>query len=133
MKPVQFSLALCLKWKAKIVTMVAWTDIAWLLRRGMIESLMKILKLLYLAKPLSEVGKILDDEDQQISITISDRHVLFDLGYTRVIVSRVLEGEYINYKQIIPEDYKTRVKADTKFLDPALTVLLLLPERAKTI
>ena len=37
------------------------------------------------------------------------------MGYTRII-SRLLSGEFINYSQIIPQNYKTRVKIDAKSL-----------------
>lgn len=101
------------------VTMVCLDGYRLALRRGMIDTPKQSLNVIIPGKTLTEVGKILDDEDEKISITVSDRHVLFDLGYTRII-SRVLEGEFINYKQIIPEDYKTRVKADTKILSSSI-------------
>ncbi|MFU0801018.1 MAG: DNA polymerase III subunit beta [Xylanivirga thermophila] len=66
-------------------------------------------------RALNEISKIIGNSDQKISITIGDRHALFDMGYTRII-TRLLEGQFINYKQIIPQDYKIRVKLDTKIL-----------------
>ena len=54
-------------------------------------------------KSLVEVGKIPDDDDQTISITVSDWHALFDLGHQNYI--RVLE-EYINYNRF-SGGYKT--------------------------
>lgn len=99
-------------------------------RKGMIETAHENLKVIIPGKTLSEVSKIIDDDDKQISIIVSDRHVLFDLGYTRII-SRVLEGEYINYKQIIPEGYKTRVKADTKILESSIDRASLIAREGK--
>lgn len=66
-------------------------------------------------KTLSEVGKILNDTDDELSITFAKNHILFTIGDTKVI-SRLLQGEFINYSQIIPEEYKLRVKVNTKML-----------------
>jgi len=112
------------------VTMVCLDGYRLALRRGRIDSSHDNLKVIIPGKSLSEVGKILQEDDQNISITVSDRHVLFDLGYTRII-SRVLEGEYINYKQIIPEDYKTRVKVDTKILASSIDRASLIAREGK--
>ena len=116
--------------EGKNITMVCLDGYRLALRKGMIDSAHENFKVIIPGKTLSEVAKIIDDQDQQISITISDRHVLFDLGYT-IIVSRVLEGEYINYKQIIPQDYKTRVKADTKILDSSIDRASLIAREGK--
>lgn len=100
------------------------------MRKGSIDAAHESNKVIIPGKSLSEVSKIIHDENQQVSITISNRHVLFDLGYTRII-SRVLEGEYINYKQIIPEDYKTRVKVDTGILSSSIERASLIAREGK--
>lgn len=56
-------------------------------------------------KTLVEVGKILEDSDENINITFTTNHILFTMGETKVI-SRLLEGEFINYKSLLPQDYK---------------------------
>lgn len=66
-------------------------------------------------KTLNEISRIIADSEDKLNITIDERHVLFDMGYTRII-SRLLSGEFINYNQIIPEEYKTRIKLDVKLL-----------------
>ncbi|MHC1684951.1 MAG: DNA polymerase III subunit beta [Clostridiaceae bacterium] len=60
-------------------------------------------------KTLNEVVKILDDEDD-VNITFTGNHILFNLGNTKVI-SRLLEGEFIKYSSIIPEEYNLKVSA----------------------
>ncbi|QUH25142.1 DNA polymerase III subunit beta [Serpentinicella alkaliphila] len=67
------------------------------------------------AKTLNEIGRIMDDSDDTVYMTLSDKHALFTLGETKLI-SRLLEGEFINYKQIIPKEYKTRIKVSTSLL-----------------
>ncbi len=76
-------------------------------------------------KNLNEIGKILTQDDAKVSITMADNHVLFDLGYTRII-SRLLEGEFINYKQFIVDDHTTRFKVNCKnMLDSVLRASLV--------
>jgi len=59
-------------------------------------------------KTLVEIAKILDDSEDPVSIFVSRNQVLFHIGNTTV-VSRLLEGEFINYKQLIPSEYKTKI------------------------
>ncbi|MCT8977618.1 DNA polymerase III subunit beta [Clostridium sp. CX1] len=61
-------------------------------------------------KTLSEVSKILEEDDENVNITFTPNHILFNLGYTKII-SRLLEGEFIRYNSIIPEEYNLKVIA----------------------
>lgn len=61
-------------------------------------------------KTFSEVSKILTDGDDNVNITFTPNHILFNLGETKII-SRLLEGEFIKYSSIIPEEYKLKVTA----------------------
>lgn len=59
-------------------------------------------------KTLSEISKILNDSDENVEITFTPNHILFSLGETKVI-SRLLEGEFIKYASIIPDEYNLKV------------------------
>ncbi len=60
-------------------------------------------------KTLGELNKILSQEEEDIvSICLTERHILFDLG-TAVMVSRLIEGDFIRYAQSFSDDYKTEV------------------------
>lgn len=61
-------------------------------------------------KTLNEISKILDDSDEIANITFTTNHILFNLGNTKVI-SRLLEGEFIKYSSIIPEEYNLKITA----------------------
>ncbi|MBV4420038.1 DNA polymerase III subunit beta [Clostridium tyrobutyricum] len=61
-------------------------------------------------KTLNEVSKILEDREDNVDITFTPNHILFNLGKTK-IVSRLLEGEFIKYKSIIPEEFNLQVTA----------------------
>ena len=63
------------------------------------------------AKSLVEISRILLDEDTVINITFSRTHVLIDMGYTK-ITTRLLDGEFIKYRQILPTDHSLRVRVN---------------------
>lgn len=68
-------------------------------------------------KTLSEISKILEDSEDAVNITFTPNHILFNLGSTKVI-SRLLEGEFINYNSIIPDEYNLKVTVKrNEFLD----------------
>lgn len=81
-------------------------------------------------KTLNEISRILNNSDENISITIDEKHVLFDMGYTRVI-SRLLSGEFINYNQIIPQENRTRVRIDVRMLYKSIERAALLAREGK--
>lgn len=66
-------------------------------------------------KTLSEIGKILNENEENVYIYFSKNHIQVKIEET-IIVSRLLEGEFINYKQIIPSEYKIKVKVSSNIL-----------------
>ncbi|MBN2087427.1 DNA polymerase III subunit beta [Candidatus Peregrinibacteria bacterium] len=73
------------------------------------------------AKTILELGGILDTfkGDDEIEIVISKNQVLFSVGEVKLI-SRLIEGQFPNYEQIIPKDTKTEITFDIH----ALTLVL---------
>ncbi len=85
------------------------------LRKGKIDAHLNN-KVVIPGKTLSEVNRIMNgDEDEKVKISLSDNHALFTVGNTKLI-SRLLEGEFINYNQILPKEFKSRVKVNAKHL-----------------
>ncbi len=67
------------------------------------------------AKTLSEVIKLFSEENAVVSIGVGKRHILFEVGnYT--VISRLLDGEFLNYKSAIPNLVSTTVKVKTREL-----------------
>jgi DNA polymerase-3 subunit beta len=62
---------------------------------------------------LNEISKILQPVEDELTIYISNNQILFDFGNCKV-VSRLIEGEYLNYNSIIPPDHETKLKVKTK-------------------
>ncbi len=66
-------------------------------------------------KTLNEISKILEPEENEIEIFTSKNQILFKIDNCKVM-SRFLEGEYLNYKSIIPDEYETKIRVNTKEL-----------------
>lgn len=83
------------------------------------------------SKALSEISKLLKDEDIPVTVYVSRKHVVFDInGY--MVISRLLEGEFHNYKKSIPENFTTEVILNTRNLITSLErCLLLIVEQTK--
>ncbi|MGL4848442.1 MAG: DNA polymerase III subunit beta [Clostridium sp.] len=60
-------------------------------------------------KTLNEVSKILEDVDSEVKITFTNNHILFNLDKTKII-SRLLEGKFVNYKSLLPQDHKITIE-----------------------
>ena len=66
-------------------------------------------------KSLSEVAKLLKEEDADVELTVSKRHIIFQIGSYHV-VSRLLEGEFLDYKAAIPNGSQTTIRINTREL-----------------
>ncbi|OON99110.1 MAG: DNA polymerase III subunit beta [Epulopiscium sp. Nele67-Bin004] len=82
-------------------------------------------------KTLNEVAKILNTEGADlVNISFGEHHILFDLGNSK-IVSRLLEGEFLNYNQVFPNDYQTRVIIDRRLLLTSIERAALITREGK--
>ncbi|MEW9082270.1 DNA polymerase III subunit beta [Caldanaerobacter subterraneus] len=57
---------------------------------------------------LDEISRILEDEETEVIIYHTSNQVLFQIDNTKVI-SRLLEGSFINYNAVLPKDFKTEI------------------------
>ena len=64
-------------------------------------------KVIIPAKTITELGKLLGDEGD-VKICFGNNQALFDMGNTKV-VSRLIEGEFPNYEQVVPKEVKDKV------------------------
>lgn len=72
------------------------------------------------AKTLDEISKILPQEDaSEVSIYFTEKHALFDMENCRV-VSRLIEGEFMNYRNVFTEDYTTIINVDREQLSSSI-------------
>lgn len=81
---------------------------------------------------LSEVQKIALDRDDPVKITLGTRHILFNIGTTELI-SRRLEGEFLDYKKAIQIESRYSIQVDRKSLiDSVERVSLIINEKIKS-
>ena len=59
-------------------------------------------------KTLNEVNKILSDSFDIVKIGVSKNQALFEMENCK-IVTRILDGELLNYKNVIPNNWDTRI------------------------
>ena len=81
---------------------------------------------------LNEVEKICEDIDAFATITLGQRHILFEMGETELICRR-LEGEFLDYKNAIPRRNPISVTVDTKAMLESLDrVSVVISEKLKS-
>jgi len=70
-------------------------------------------------KYLNEVTKILLDVDELVKIGISKNQALFEIPDCK-IVSRILDGDFLDYNNVIPKEHETRIKINKSELQGAI-------------
>ena len=81
---------------------------------------------------LNEVEKICADIDDEATITLGNRHLLFSIGNHQLICRR-LEGEFLDYKAAIPRSNPIAVTVETRALIQSVErVSVVLSEKQKS-
>ena len=62
-------------------------------------------------RTLNEINKILIDSFDMIKIGVAKNQVLFEMENCK-IVTRLLDGEFLNYSSVIPSTWETRIRVD---------------------
>ena len=62
-------------------------------------------------KTLNEVNKILLDSFENVKIGIAKNQALFEMDNCK-IVTRILDGEFLNYRSVIPSNWETRIRVN---------------------
>ncbi len=75
------------------------------------------------AKTVAELGRVLPDDDSSVAITVTPNRgqILFHMENVDFLATLQSE-QFVNYKQIIPKEYKTRVVANTADLLKAVKI-----------
>lgn len=86
------------------------------LRSGKIkESLEEDLSVIIPSKSLAEINKVLANYSGEVIVKFSKNQIFFQMDNTQ-FTSRLLEGDFINYKQIIPVEKTTQVRVNRRLL-----------------
>lgn len=62
---------------------------------------------------LSEIERFCADPEGIVSISVGERHLLFSIGSTEII-SRRLEGQFLDYKNVLPKNNNIEIEVDSK-------------------
>ena len=83
-------------------------------------------------KAVNALQRLLSD-DGEVKISISDSQISFELN-DNILVSKLIEGNYPNYNQVIPEETKERIPLDREsFLSTVNRVSLLANEKSNSV
>ena len=83
-------------------------------------------------KAVQELQRLLGDEGDAIA-RLSDNQIVFEVG-SSVIVSKLIEGNYPNYRQVIPGEAKETLKLGREaLLETARRVSLLSSEKSNSV
>jgi len=78
---------------------------------------------------LSDVERICGDDEGSVRIAVGDKHISFSVGET-VLISRRLEGDFLNYRKSIPENFRVTVQVDrAEFMSAIDRVALIVSEK----
>jgi len=102
------------------------------IRKEEIEYKRDTLSFIVPAKTLSEIAKFMNDDNGFVSVSLGKSHIVFNVnGYN--IVSRLLEGDFMNYRAALPENYSLLVKVNTReLIESVERVSLVISEKFRS-
>ncbi len=116
-----------IEFEDNMVTMVSLDNKKMALRKMPTENKEPV-KVVIPGKTLREISKILQQSDEEIEIFVSENHIFFDMGKCK-FSSRLLEGEFFNYKSIISNNHITKIRVRRKvFYDAVRRAYLITTE-----
>ena len=84
-------------------------------------------------KTLAELTKLTAGEEGDISLGMDGNHIFFEVG-TRLLISRMLYGQFPNYEMVMPKNNDKEVQFDSGLLNQAIRrVALMADERSHAI
>ena len=68
---------------------------------------------------LNQIVKLLGSHKEPVNVTLGETQILFDIGHTHLL-SRLIEGPYVNYAQVIPQNNTKELIIASEDLLPAV-------------
>ncbi|MBI5554606.1 MAG: DNA polymerase III subunit beta [Elusimicrobia bacterium] len=88
------------------------------------------------SKTLREINRLIgekDDANDMVKIELAENQIAYKFDST-ILISRLIEGKFPNYKQVIPKEHSTELVLNTaKFLSAIKRISLLATEKAESI
>ena len=84
-------------------------------------------------KTLAELTKLTAGYEGEISLGMDGNHIFFEVG-PRLLISRMLYGQFPNYEMVMPKDTDKSIQFDAALLNSAIRrVALMADERSRAI
>ena len=94
------------------VTMVATDAFQFAMRKEKTENELSSSSIVIPAKTLQEIGHMSEEsQDDLVSFSFTDTHIRVQVNRSS-LTARLLEGDYIDYRRILPKESTTRVMID---------------------
>lgn len=122
-----------IEFKDDVLNVVAIDGFRVSFRKTIIENIPESKSVVIPAKTLNEISRILPDKnDYKVTMYFTENHALFELENC-IVISRLLEGEYLKYEQMFTDDYKTIIEINRQeFLRSIERAILISKESKKT-
>ncbi|HZJ78549.1 MAG TPA: DNA polymerase III subunit beta [Clostridia bacterium] len=116
----------------KLIKLIAVDGFRLAIRNEVIDYSGEDLSFVVPAKTLSEVIKLLDDDSGVVALGVGKRHIVFEIGNYNII-SRLLDGEFLNYKTAIPITTQTNLKVNVRgFIESIERTSLIITDKIKS-
>jgi len=115
----------------KSTRMVALDGYRLAVREEAVESSIEHKEVIVPSKSMREAARILPPDESDVRLMFGDRMMSIVCGDTQ-INTRVLQGDYIKYKNIIPDSFQTRFIVDRMELYSSLDRASILARQTKT-
>ncbi len=113
------------------LTLIAVDGYRLALRREKIDKEMDSYSFIVPGNALSDLEKLCGDSDEDVTIALGSKHISFTIGRT-VIISRRLEGDFLNYRKTVPSTFNVRVRTDRHELQRTVErVSLIIDDKIK--
>ena len=115
-----------------VLTMVAVDGYRLALRKETVESCdVEAQHFIVPGSALNDLEKICMSSEETVDITVGSKHISFSVGDT-VLISRRLEGEFLNYRKTVPFEFPIQLKAQrSDMIRCADRVSLIIDDRSK--
>ncbi|HUZ45251.1 MAG TPA: DNA polymerase III subunit beta [Terriglobia bacterium] len=100
-----------------------------------VEGLKNELRLLIPKKAMAELQRLLAEaeDDSKVSLSKDESHLYFSVGH-RILISRMLTGQFPNYEAVLPRDNNRTVDLDKSQVSAAIRrVALLADQRSRAV
>ena len=114
-----------------VLTMVSVDGYRLALRREPVEGYGDDCSFIVPGTALSDLERLCGDSDERVKMSVGSKHISFTVGST-VILSRRLEGDFLNYRKAMPDTFKIHIKVGRgELLKVVDRVALIIDEKTK--